>query len=78
MFEGVLIICGCQDDAPLNLIMLPRPKLVLNRMLKSGLEFKTKVFSDQSSENNARGRIPDVNLDSRLYLGTRNSFGSNT
>jgi len=43
--------------------MLPRPKLALNCMLKNGLEFKTKVFTDQSSEDNARARIRDVDLD---------------
>jgi len=72
------MICGCQDGAPLNLIMLPRPKLVLNCILKSGLEFKTKVLSDQSSGNNARTRILDVDPNSKLYFVTRNSFGSNT
>lgn len=32
-------------------------------MLKNGLEFKKKVFYDQSSVDTARARIPDVDLD---------------
>lgn len=52
--------------------MLPRLKLSLNCVLKNGSEFKTKVFSGQSFEDNARARILDVDqdyiMDSKIIL----------